>query len=116
MIAKIWATVFAFPQKFAAILMFLFAKKMRKPSTMMSRKIKIDTKNQGVNFKKAKQKKVVVVRTLSVIGSKTWPKSVTTFHFRAKKPSSQSVRLAQMKIAKAAKKSEKFCEFEFAKK
>ncbi len=48
-----------------------------------------------------RQIKTEVMRSLSAIGSKSWPKTVICFFLLAQKPSSISVRAARRKIPKA---------------
>jgi len=48
-----------------------------------------------------RQIKAEVMRSLSAIGSKSWPKTVICFFLLAQKPSSISVRAASRKITKA---------------
>ena len=96
------AAVFTLPDQPAAITRPLSLAIIRRPLTANSRSSTTSSAQAGILPCSTNHSIAAVTKILSARGSANLPKSVTRLYFRAIFPSSRSVRLAMIKMARAA--------------
>ena len=93
--------VFTLPDQPAAMTLPLSLAIIRRPLTANSRTMTMSRAQAGIWPISTNQSMAAVTSILSARGSANLPKSVTRLYFRAIFPSSMSVKLAAMKMARA---------------
>ena len=93
--------ILALPNADAGMLIPLDEAMARNPVTAISRPMMTMAAQAGTRPRATRQMRAEAMRSLSAVGSRSWPSTVTIPFLRASQPSSQSVSEANVKMMQA---------------